>query len=191
MKSPSLHLIVWLSIAVATVIGYGFWYHTVTSKSTAVAELQNQINVKAQTSVRVAAARAALAEISGDEALVQSYFVPETGVVSFIDDLESRAHAQTAAMKVLSVSTGGVAKQATSVLLLTVSIDGTFDAVMRTIGAVEYAPYDLSVSRLSITKDAKNAWHANIELIIGSVPKTDAATSTPAAPATVTTPSFL
>jgi hypothetical protein len=179
MKSPYLHLIIWLSICAATLVGYGFWYNTVTGESATVADLQSQIDTKTETSTRVAAARSALAEISGDESLVQSYFVPDTGVVPFIDDLESRAQVQTATMKVLSVSTGGTAKQSNLTLLFTISIDGTFDAVMRTVGSVEYAPYDLSVSKLSVSKEGKNAWHADLELIIGSVSGTQAS-STPA-----------
>ena len=181
MKSPLLHIIIWLSVCVAASAGYGFWYAVVADKSTAVADLQNEINTKTETSIRVAAARAALAEIADDESLVQSYFVPETGVVSFIDDLEALARAQTATMKVLSVSTDGGTKQLTPVLLLTVSIDGTFDAVMRTIGAVEYAPYDLSVSKFSLGKVGKNSWHTNLELVVGSVPANQA-TSTQTVP---------
>ncbi len=179
MKSPTFHLIVWLLICGATFVGYGFWYAAVTHESVVVADVQNQINTKTQTATRIAAARTALAEISGDESLVQSYFVPETGVVSFIDMLESLASAQKADLKVLSVSTGGTAQLSNLTLLLTVSIDGTFDAVMRTIGAIEYTPYDLSLSALSVTKDAKNVWHADMGLVVGSVPASQA-TSTPA-----------
>lgn len=183
MKSPFLHLIIWLSVCAATFVGYGFWYAAVANKSMAVADLQNQINMKTETSIRVAAARTALAEIAGDESVVQSYFVPETGVVSFIDDLQARAHAQTAVMKVLSVSTGGgTAKQSNLTLLLAININGTFDAVMRTVGAVEYAPYDLSISGLSLGEDGKNTWHADLELVVGSVPTTAEATSTQAVP---------
>jgi hypothetical protein len=178
MKSPYLHLIIWLAICGATFVGYGFWYTAVANKSSAVANLQNQIDTQTQTSARVAAARTALADISGDESLVQNYFVAETGVVPFIDTLQSLAQAQTATLKVLSVSTDGSAAQSNLVLLLTISIDGTFDSVMRSVGAVEYAPYDITVSQLSVTKDDKNAWHADLELIVGSVPVSQAS-STP------------
>ena len=180
MKSPFFHLIFWLVIAVATGAGYWFWYNTVSNESVAVADLQNQINTKTEASVRVAAARTALAEISGDESLVQSYFVPQNGVVSFIDMLEGLAAAQNANMKVLSVSTGGTANQPT--LLLTIGIDGTFDSVMRTVGAVEYAPYDVTVSKFAVSQTAKNAWHADLELIVGSVPSSAATSTAPTQP---------
>jgi len=179
MKSSLLHLVVWLIIAAAALAGYGLWYASVAEKSVAVADLQSQIDAKTETASRITAARTALAEIATDESIVQSYFVQETGVVSFINDLETRARAQTAAMKVLSVSTGGTKKQSTLVLSLT--IDGTFDAVMRTVGAIEYAPYNLSVSKFSLGKTEKDVWHASMEIIVGSVP-VSTATSTSKTP---------
>ncbi len=181
MRSPLFHLSVWILICATTLIGYGFWYATVANKSVTVANLQNQINTKANTSMHVAAARAALVEIAGDESLVQGYFVSEMEVVSFIDNLEALARTQTAVLKVLSVSTGGTAAQSNLVLLFSISVDGSFDAVMRTIGAIEYAPYDISVSELSMEKYGKDAWHADLKLIIGSM-STSEATGTPAMP---------
>lgn len=175
MKSSLTHMIIWISVCVVVLVGYGFWYSTVAGKSAAVADLQKQIDSKIEIAGRIAAARTALAEIADDESSVQSYFVSETEVVPFIDDTEKRAHAQTAEMKVLSVSVGSDAKQPT--LILSVRIRGTFDSVMRTVGAIEYSPYDLSLSKISVGKEAKNVWNADVELVVGSVP-TSAPTST-------------
>lgn len=175
MKSPLLHLIVWLIIATLTFAGYGLWYAAVAKRSVAVADVQSKIDTKTDTASRINAARAVLSEIENDEFTVQSYFVPETGVVSFISDLEARARAQTAVMKVLSVSTGSVKKQPT--LTLSLAIDGTFDAVMRTVGAVEYAPYNLSVSEFSLGKTGKDVWHASLGITVGLVPASTATTT--------------
>lgn len=175
MKSPTIPMIIWISICVAAIVGHGFWYSIITKKSAEVADLQNQIDTKTEATKRIALARTTLTEIADDESAVQSYFVPETGVVSFIDDLESRAREQTATMKVLSVSTKNSAKQET--LVLAVAVRGTFDAVVRTVGAVEYAPYNLSISKLSLVKEEKNMWSANLELVVGSV-SVSTATST-------------
>lgn len=176
MKLSLFHMIIWLSISAVALVSYGFWYAAIANKSNDVASLQNQIDTKVNMTNRIASARLALAEIAGDEAIIRGYFIPETGVVSFIDDLEARSRAQAATTKVFSVSTGGTDKQPILILALTVS--GTFDAVMRTVGAIEYAPYDLSISKLSLGKDGKGAWHSDLELIVGSVPKS-VATSTP------------
>ncbi len=179
MKSSFLYLMVWLIVCGATFVGYGMWYLTIAEASSTVAHLQQQIDTKTRASDRVALARATFAEIADDEAAVQSHFVPETGVVTFINALETIAYGQKAKMKVLSVSTGEGAKQPT--LLFSLTVSGTFDAVMRTIGAIEYAPYDLSVTKLSVTQGEKNFWRADLDIVVGSVPLS-VATSTPVAP---------
>ena len=174
MKSHFLHLAIALIIFMIALIGYGSWYAAISAKSAAVAGLKSQIVEKKQATGRIASARTALAEIAGDEADVQSYFVSETGVVSFINELEKRGQSQGTAVNVLSVSTGSTSEQPT--LSLALSVKGTFNAVMRTVGAIEYMPYDLSIAGLSLAQDDKSNWHANLNLIVGS---TKTATSTP------------
>ena len=91
-------------------------------------------------------------------------------MVAFINDLEARGRVQGVAVNVLSVSAGGETKQPTLTLVLTVQ--GTFDAVMRTVGAIEYAPYALSISGLSLGqdgKDIKDSWRADLKLRVGSL----------------------
>lgn len=178
MKSSFFHLIVWALIAAATMAGYGYWYALIAEKSAAVADLQSQIDSKTETAGRIASARATLSEISKDEAVVQSYFVPETAVVPFINDLETRAQLQKAVLKVLSVSTGGTAAHPT--LTLSLALDGSFDAIMRALGAIEYAPYYLSIAKVSLIENGTNIWHADLEMVVGSV----SATTGPVAPKT-------
>jgi hypothetical protein len=168
MKSSFIHMIIWVSICLLSIISYALWYSVIVNTSAAVAELQNQIDTKTETATRISAARTILSEIAGDELMVQRYFVPETGVVSFINDLEKRAHAQSSAMSVLSVSVDDSTRQKSLVLSLLVS--GSFDDVMRTVGAIEYAPYDLSILKISLVKNEKKVWGANLDLIVGSVP---------------------
>ncbi len=176
MRSPFTHFIIALAVGAAAFIGYGVWYATVSAKSTEVAQAQAQITTATESVSRIMAARAALSEIAGDEAKIRGYFVSEAGVVAFINSLESLGLSQKAPVTILSVSAGS--SYAHPTLLLSLSIKGTFDAVMRTVGAIEYAPYAVSVSTLSVGQDAKNSWHADLGLIVGSVPPA-AATSTP------------
>lgn len=176
MKSPAFHLLIALATSAAALAGYAVWYGVVSDKSREVASLENQIMAASETVSRVASARAALTEIAGDEMKVRSYFVPEAGVVAFINDLEARGLARGAVIDVASVSTGGSLSR--PALMLSVSIKGTFDSVMRTVGSIEYAPYDVSVSSFSIRQDVEDMWRADLGLKVGSVP-IRAATSTP------------
>lgn len=175
MNAPRTRFLITLAIGAAALVGYGFWYAAVSAKSADVAAVQNQIVAATETVSRITAARAALAEIAGDEAKVRAYFVSEADVVSFINALESLGLPQKATVSVDSVATG---KSGTRpALLLALSVKGTFDAVMRTVGAIEYAPYDIMVSTLSVGQDAKDSWHADLSLVVGSVPPTASATA--------------
>lgn len=173
MRSPLIHIIGSLLLLASVVAVYGVWYSVVSGKSQHVAEVQNKIEDAEKNANRIALARAALAEISDDEASVRSYFVPESGVVEFINGLEKLGTAQKSEVKVLSVSTAGSAAQ--PILTLSLSIHGTFDSVMRTVGAIEYAPFDLWVTRLSVVHDKERLWRAELSLNVGSAP---AATTT-------------
>lgn len=168
MKSSLARLAFSSAACVAILVGYGFWYAATAAKSVEVAALESQIDAKTEAVARMATARAALAEIADDESVVHGYFVPETGVVAFIDDLETRGRSLSAVVNVLSVSTGSISAQPT--LQFALSIQGTFDAVMRTVGAIEYAPYAISISALSVNQDAKDIWRADLKLRVASVP---------------------
>jgi len=168
MKSPLTHLVFALIMGAALLATYGVWYAAVSAKSASVTALQGQIDTKTETIKRLATTRATFAEMAGDEAVVQGYFVPETGVVSFIDSLESRGDSLGATVNVLSVSTSKTSAQPS--LELSLAINGTFDAVMRTVGAIEYAPYALSIMSLSVEQEAGGVWRANIQISVGSVP---------------------
>jgi hypothetical protein len=177
MKSPVFHLIVAFVVAIAAIVGYGFWYNAVSAKSSDVASLQSQISSQAEAVNNIVSTREALTEIAGDEASMQNYFVPGSSMVTFIDGLEAQGRTQGTTVSVLSVSTGSTSVQPTFTLALT--IKGTFDAVMRTVGAIEYSPYDLSISEFSMRQEGKNVWHADLNLLVGS---SVIATSTPNTP---------
>ncbi|MCX6786259.1 MAG: hypothetical protein NTU85_00310 [Candidatus Kaiserbacteria bacterium] len=170
MKSPLSHFIVACVAIIVAISGYCILYSIVASASASVAVLQSQIEAKTETAGRIASARAAISEIAVDEATVQNYFVPETGVVAFINGLEAQGKSQGTTVNVLSVSSGTTGTRPT--LVLSLIIKGPFDAIMRTIGAIEYAPYDLSISGLSLGQDAKNDWHADLGLVVGAVGST-------------------
>lgn len=175
MNSSLTRLLVALTVCAITIIGYGFWYAAIEAKSAAVSQLKSQVAAKDENAKRIASARASLAEIAGSEAVIQNYFVPETGVVAFINNLEAQGRKQGTTVSVLSVSTS--AEGAPLTLSFDLTITGTFDAVMRTIGVIEYAPYDLSLSALSLTHDDKNSWHANLTILVGSAPAAAAPTT--------------
>ncbi|MDP2655392.1 MAG: hypothetical protein Q8P17_02455 [bacterium] len=176
MRSSIIHASTAGALCVGAIVAYGVWYAAVEDINVTVADLQSQIDAKTKTAEHVSIARAVLSEIAGDEAIVQGYFIPETDVVAFIDDLETRGRLQKTAVSVLSVAKDTI--NAHQALAFSISISGTFDAVMRTVGAIEYAPYDLSLSSLSLVHDDTNVWHATSKLLVGSVSAAATASTT-------------
>lgn len=172
---PLTSLILAVLVALFAFVAYGAAYSAVSAKSDEVAGLQDQINMRTATVNRLTTARATLAQLSTDETSVQNYFVPQSGIVSFIDGLEATGRTLGTNVQVQSVSTNGTPVRPT--LDLSLAIDGTFDAVMRTVGAIEYAPYAITLTRLSVGALDKGSWEAQMELLVGS--RADAS-STPA-----------
>lgn len=170
MKSPLSSLISSCVVCIVAVVSYSVWYAVISEKSTRATELQNQIDAKTETVNRIAATRATLAGVGSDETVVQGYFVPETGVVAFIASLEAHGRILGAVVSVLSVEKSGTVARPT--LALTLTMNGTFDAVMRTVGTIEYAPYDITISSLEVVQNGKNNWQANLKIVVGSVPAT-------------------
>jgi len=145
---------------------YGMWYTAISHKSNEVVNLQGQIDAANENAGRIALAKAAISEIVMDEEHMLNYFVSESSVVSFINELEALGISEGSIVTVLSVSKGGTPSVPTIVIAL--SIQGTFDAVMRTVGAIEYVPYAVSIVTLSVDQNGKDSWHANVNVVAGS-----------------------
>lgn len=175
--TPRIQLALALVLLAAALGGYGTEYAAVERASAAAADLSSQIETMNDSAARLASARTAFADLASDESAVGAYFVSEAGIVDFIDGLEARGKAQGVAVAVRSVSANKDA--AHPALNLSLSFAGSFDAVMRVAGAIEYAPYDLAVNALSISHDnasTTKAWRADLDLTVG----TAAAATTPA-----------
>jgi hypothetical protein len=173
MKSPLTHLGITGVVVALSLVAYIAWYSHIKDMSAQVTALQNEIESKTQAAGRLATARSALNELTGDEDQIQHYFVSQNDIVNFIDDLEGRGRTLGTTVNVLSVSTAGTREQ--PVLALSLSIQGSFDAVARTIGIIEYAPYDIIISKLAFGVGDKQSWHADLSLAAGAL---QAATST-------------
>lgn len=158
-----------IACVVAGVVGAGYmaWDSAVIAKSTLVANVEHRIAVKTEAASRITSVRAALAEIEGDEQTIQNYFVSKSRIVSFIDEVEQQGRRLGATVGVLSVSSVDTPEY--PVLSLTFAIEGTFDAVMRTVGAIEYAAYDLAIASFSMNQVSASVWHADLKIVVGSV----------------------
>jgi len=178
-----LHAIILLLIFIAAASVYASWYAKVGKESADATELAEQIHLRSQKSVRTDEAKSELQHALADEAAITGYFVNTTDVVPFLESLQNTGTQLGSTVDVVSVSAQPAKPHA--VLQLSLHITGPFDSVMRTLGTIEYQPYDTSVSSLTLdTTGGKGGtagtWNAAVTLRIGT------ASSTPAAHATST-----
>jgi hypothetical protein len=179
MKRSLIACIVSGILLVLALVFYAAWYQTVATASAAADNLGNEITVRSRTQVLITAARAALAQLSSTETDVEAYFVAPQNVVPFIETLQSLGSSIGSTVNVLSVAASpvpGGTSAALPTITISLSITGTFDQVVRTIGAIEYAPYDLTISMLSLSAGAKGIWTADVTLLVGSTASSAAAT---------------
>ncbi|MDP2594231.1 MAG: hypothetical protein Q8P36_02755 [bacterium] len=163
-------------LLVLALTGYASFRNVVADKSVAVDSLSGEIQQRSDATNRIVAARSALVELAENEVVVKNYFVSQASVVSFINDLQGRGSVLGTAVDITSVA--ATSDKQHPMLRLTINVQGTFDAVLRTLGSIEYAPYDLSITRLSLSLDAKGVWVASADLSVGSTPVSATVAST-------------
>ncbi len=165
---------------------YGFGYYTLEKDATQVATLTSQIDVKKTQLDNLARAHAALATLVSDEATLNQYSVGKEDVVPFLESLQATGKPLGARVDVISV--GNEKAGAHNRIALALSLTGSFDGVMRTLGAIEFNPYDGVITSLSLNttpaavSSASSVWTASTVYSVGvrSAPVSPApATTTP------------
>lgn len=170
MKRTSLIQLVVAIAVLAVVLGvYSFWYSLVGKASVEAAALTEEIRTKSQDSARVAAAKVALESLAKDEAAMRAYLVREQDIVPFLGTLEDTGTSLGAGVEVVSVS--AEPKGERSQLQLSLKITGSFDAVLRTLGAIEYGPYDSAIQSVTfdtVPSEGTAAWTAAATFTLGT-----------------------
>lgn len=176
------HALIGLGIFIAAFSAYGAWYALVGKESAEVESLATQIQVKTQNAARAQEAKSELERALQDEAAIKGYFVNTTDVVPFLESLQGLGQRLGTQVDVESVSSQPGKPH--PVLLLAVRITGTFNDVERTLGAIEYEPYDTVITNLTFDTAGGSApgkpavWTAAASIRIGTtdIVKTPAST---------------
>lgn len=170
-RTSLIQLVIALAVLASVFGAYGFWYSLVGKSSVEAAALSEEIRTKSQDSARVAAAKVALESLAEDEAAMRAYLVREKDIVSFLGTLEDTGTSLGSSVEVASVSANSQGER--SQIQLSLKITGSFDAVLRTLGAIEYGPYDSAIQ--SVTFDtvpvdgaASPAWTAVATFTLGT-----------------------
>ena len=185
------HVVLALLLLAGAFTAYGFSYHIVDKKSADAAAAEASIKAKAEEATRAQEAQNQLAGLEDDEAQISQYFVATRDVVPFLTNIESIG--RTFGTKVNVVSVSAAQGKPHGHLILSVSITGSFDNVLRTVGALEYAPYDIALQSLSLdttggAAGAAHEWSAAATFTVGTNDATSTRPVVPAATASTTTP---
>ena len=174
MKRRALiELLLALALLVTALAVYSAWYVSVGKASAEAAALASEIHTKSLDSARVASAKAALESLVEDEETMRSYLVRESEVVSFLEELEDAGGSLGTSVEVVSVGAESVGGR--EALRLSLKVTGSFDGVLRTLGALEYGPYDTRMQNVTLdttagTDGTPGAWTATATLLIGTQP---------------------
>ncbi|MDB5195177.1 MAG: hypothetical protein JWO84_361 [Parcubacteria group bacterium] len=189
---PFIPLIVSLVILVIASGLYGFGYYTLQSDIVKATTLAAQIKLKSAQLDQLSRAHAALATLTNDEATLNQYSIGKEDVVPFLESLQATGKPLGARVDVLSVADEKIGTHAR--ISLSLSLTGSFDAVIRTLGAIEYGPYDGVITNLTLdttpaSVGSASVWTATTIYSVGvrsasSTPVTHA----PAAPIPATVP---
>ncbi len=185
MNRAYYHLVI-AAIFFAVVLSvYLFWNNTLMRVSGEVASLASDITTKNKTFAETIVAEKELTKLSTEESTIQGYFVKTADVVPFLEGMQTLGSSVGAKVTIVSVSTNPLPRQH---LELALRISGTFDAVVRAVGLIEYSPYDVTTTSLTLSSDPStdpkvgSVWSGALTLQIGTASSTvpvKTATTTP------------
>lgn len=169
------HLVAAVLILLGVLGTYAAWYSFVASVSNQASTLKTEIQTKADDTKRIAQARSTIDLLHNDESIIGQYFVSINDVVTFLSGLQALGQSLGSSVEVLSVSADG--KSPRGHLALSLKISGSFDSVMRTLGAIEYGPRDMRlvdltldtpVTQISSSTESHAIWTAATIFTVGT-----------------------
>lgn len=176
-----IHALVMLAVLAAAGSAYAAWYGRVGKESADALALAGQIQQRTQGQARAEQAKGALEKAVAEESAIRGYFVNTSDVVSFLESLQSTGAARGAKVEVVSVSSEPAKPHA--VIVLALRVTGTFDSVLRTLGAIEYQPYDTALTNVTLDTSTANGavpqWQAAATVSIGTSDVAAATTTKP------------
>ena len=169
MKKTSLiHLIMAIVALALAGTAYLFWYKEVSSLATEAATVHAELEARSTSG----AAREAEEKLAANEAQIYSHYVSEADIVPFLEDLESTGEALGADVSVESVNKPRLKADQPPYLQLVLTVRGPFNAVVRTLGAIENQPYDTRLADLTLdSPDTAQGWVASATFRVGTATK--------------------
>lgn len=141
-------------VFISVVVAYVWWFNSLATLQGETRALQTQIDTARATSAHASRIAQASVELTAEEALVASHLVHTNDVVSFLHYVETSGAPSGALVKVVSVSESPTKDSIT----LALHIQGSFSAVLQTLGALEYGPYIVSAKSVTLDTREDGVW---------------------------------
>ncbi len=153
-------------VAVFGLAAYAFlWFQIGTLSAEAMAEA-NDLKVARDSSQSAVSLQKSLQNSAISLQIIDSYFLPQNGTVSFVEFLESLGSISGTKVSIQSIGLDkGQVGDFKEVLAVTVDSVGTWSNLMRFISLVESSPYHIDIASADINMNSAkpaNEWHALI-----------------------------
>ncbi len=159
MKTPALtHLIVAALVFLVLVGAYVYAFFETQRLERDVLTLSADIAAKTNEHQEAGSVRTALAEVEAQEAKLESHLVPASDIVPFLESVEALGSEFGARVSVLSVSDPAEDGK----IALSLSVEGSFDAVMRTVGVLENSTRASVIRSLTLDAADDGMWSAAV-----------------------------
>jgi len=146
-----------------------------------VISLTTDIHAQEVALTNAHSARTTLATLASAGSTIHTYLVSDADIVSFLSVLEGIGHTVGATVSTIAVTPQTNVQH--PMLTVSVKVVGSFDTVIRAIGAIENMPYYVTINTLTLGNsvsvlkpDSNKDWVASIILSVGSTAQTISST---------------
>jgi len=155
-------------VFLASVGVYAGGYYLLTTLNAKATTLAQQEASKEASLERTTRAHTALTTLAGSDTSLDQYVLTKNDIVPFLEVLQSTGQPFGTSVDVLSVT--DTKDKTHQRIQLSLSLHGSFDGVMRTLGTIEYSPYDGVLSNVSLnteTTASSTRWTADAVYSVG------------------------
>ena len=163
--------LIWFGIAVASLLAstgaYAYWFFAFEGARAEARAAMGEVARIEREDAEIRAAEGALATLTADESAVRAYFLAPEDIVAFLETLQASGGAFGTAIEVVSVAPATDGR-----IGLSLHIDGSFEGVMRTLGALEFGPRDIRIASLTLDtppNEATGEWGAAATFTVGAL----------------------
>ena len=161
-RTPYIHAGVAVVLTLVLALAYWFLLSHTRSLASQARSLSAQIASASGTQPSGSTVRDMRTALEADEAFLAERFVPEGGIVDFLETLEAAGEREGAVVQVVSVSDAENGR-----IEIALSLDGSFSSVMAAAGTIEHGPYASATKSLTL-EAVEGGWSAKYLLIVAA-----------------------